>query len=161
MINICVVCGKEFEAIKTTKKYCSKNCENEMRRIKYAQKSKESSNKSKINKMAFKQCLLCGKNFQPKTATANLRQCCYDCMPEGQQLKRSDFIAKLKIKEGGKCARCGYDKCIQALDFHHKDSNQKDFGISDDKMRLSEAVQEVKKCILICSNCHRELHAGL
>lgn len=35
MINICVICNKEFEAIKSTKKYCSKECENTARRIKY------------------------------------------------------------------------------------------------------------------------------
>ena len=161
MINKCIVCEKEFEAQKSTKKYCSKECMNAMRRIKYAEKQAEKALFPKVNNMPFKECLLCGKSFQPKTPAANLRQCCYDCMPDGVQLRRGDFIAKLKIKEGGKCIRCGYDKCISALEFHHKDPSKKDFGISDDNMRLKEAVEEVKKCILICSNCHREFHAGL
>lgn len=161
MINICVVCGKEFEAIKSTKKYCSKDCENRMRREKYAAKQLLKKDLPKENHMAFKNCLLCGKSFQPKSPAANQRQCCYDCMPEGVQLRRGDFIAKLKQKEGGKCVKCGYDKCLSALEFHHKDPDKKDFGISDDNMRLKEAVEEIKKCVLICSNCHRELHAGL
>lgn len=161
MINTCVVCGKEFEAKKTTKKYCSQECINKMRRIKYAQNQTQKNLSLKINNMPFKKCLLCGKDFQPKTPSANLRQCCYECMPEGTQLKRSDFVAKLKIKEGGKCLRCGYNKCLSALEFHHKDPSKKDFGISDDSIKLKEAVEEIKKCILICSNCHRELHAGL
>lgn len=36
MINKCIICGKEFEAIKSTKKYCSKECQNKARRIRYA-----------------------------------------------------------------------------------------------------------------------------
>jgi len=31
--------------------------------------------------------------------------------------------------EGGKCAICGYNKCLQALEFHHKSSYGKNFGI--------------------------------
>ena len=161
MINKCVICGKEFEAKKSTKKYCSQDCANTARRIRYAKRQSEKSALPKINNMAFKECLLCGQLFQPKTPAANLRQCCYDCMPDGTQLRRGDFVAKLKIKEGGKCVRCGYNKCLSALDFHHKDPTKKDFGISDDNVKLKEAVKEVKKCILICSNCHREFHAGL
>lgn len=157
---ICVVCGKEFESIKSTKKYCSDNCRNEARRIKYAEQQvlKE---KKPPKQMGEKQCLICGKVFRPKTPAANQRQCCYDCMPEGVQLKRGDFLAKLKQSRGGKCERCGYDKCIQALEFHHIDPSQKDFTISNDHFKLKEAVEESKKCIIICSNCHKELHAGL
>ena len=36
----CVVCGKEFESQKSTRKYCSKECENTMRRIKWANRIK-------------------------------------------------------------------------------------------------------------------------
>lgn len=161
MINKCVICEKEFEAQKSTKKYCSKECMNQMRRIRYAEKQSKKSSIPKINNMPFKECLLCGQSFQPKTPAANSRQCCYSCMPDGVQLRRGDFVGKLKLKEGGKCIRCGYNKCLSALEFHHKDPTKKDFGISDDNMRLKEAVEEVKKCILICSNCHREFHAGL
>lgn len=161
MKNICIVCGKEFEAIRSTKKYCSKECENQRRREKYIQQKEDRKNTPQENHMPYKQCLLCGKSFQPKTAAANHRQCCYECMPEGTQLRRKDYASKLKIKEGGKCVRCGYDKCLSALDFHHKNPEEKDFGISDDNIKLKDAIEEVKKCILICSNCHRELHAGL
>lgn len=155
--NICVVCGKEFEALKSTKKYCSIECNNKMRRIKYANKSNDSHTKE----MPEKECLLCNKKFRPKTPAANQRSCCYECMPEGTQLKRGGFVTKLKEQYGGKCMRCGYSRCTAALDFHHKDPNLKDFGISDDNMKLKDAIEEAKKCVLICSNCHRELHAGL
>ena len=159
MINICVICGKEFEAIKSTKKYCSKDCENKMRREKYAAQQLLKKDLPKENHMAFKECLLCGKSFQPKTPAANQRQCCYECMPEGIQLKRSDFIAKLKIKEGGKCIKCGYDRCLSALDFHHKDPQEKEYVWT--KLRLlsdSRIQEELSKCKLLCANCHRLIH---
>lgn len=59
---------------------------------------------------------------------------------------------------GGKCRICGYDKCISALEFHHCDPSEKHFGISDGNCRsLEEDIEEIKKCVLLCSNCHREV----
>lgn len=160
MKNICIVCEKEFEAAKSTKKYCSKECENAMRRKRYAEK-KSIKSKSKEYKGPIKKCLICGKEFSPKTAAANQRSCCYDCMPDGIQLTRGEFLAKLKTQRGGQCQRCGYDKCLKALEFHHLDPNKKDFTISNDHFHLKDAVEESKKCVLICANCHRELHDNL
>ena len=63
---------------------------------------------------------------------------------------------------GGKCQCCGYDKCIQALDFHHLNPSEKDFNFNDNANRSWKATrEEIKKCILVCSNCHREIHSGL
>ena len=82
-------------------------------------------------------------------------------MPDGTQLTRGGFLAKIKEARGGKCIRCGYNKCLKALEFHHLDPSKKDFTISNDHFKLLDAVNESKKCILICSNCHKELHDGL
>lgn len=61
---------------------------------------------------------------------------------------------------GGKCALCGYNKCIAALEFHHIDKEQKERGLSSGTCHSwEEDVEEVKKCILVCSNCHREIEA--
>jgi hypothetical protein len=60
---------------------------------------------------------------------------------------------------GGSCKHCGYDKCPAALDFHHLDPSQKEFSIRSVKTRSFELVkEELDKCILLCSNCHREEH---
>lgn len=155
----CVVCAKEFEAQKTTKKYCSNECLKAARRQKWAERKRLPKDIS--YKGNTKICLICGKEFYPKTAMASQRQCCYDCMPEGTQLTRGMFLAKIKEARGGKCIKCGYDKCIKALEFHHIDPSQKDFTISNDRFRLQEAVEESKKCVLICSNCHKELHDNM
>lgn len=71
-----------------------------------------------------------------------------------------------KVKEelvaykGGKCEKCGYDKCIAALDFHHINPEEKDFAISNSNIykNIEALKQEVDKCMLLCANCHRELH---
>lgn len=159
MINKCVVCGEEFEAERSTKKYCSKDCQNALRREKYA--NRERTPKNIIYKGKAKICPICNQEFYPLTSMANQRTCCYDCMPNGTQLTRGMFLAKIKESRGGRCIRCGYDKCIKALEFHHLDPTQKDFTISNDHFKLEEAVKESKKCILICSNCHKELHDNI
>lgn len=63
---------------------------------------------------------------------------------------------------GGKCVRCGYDKCIGALQFHHRDPSTKLFELSS--MNLNRHTKEEKelealKCDLLCANCHAEEHA--
>lgn len=65
--------------------------------------------------------------------------------------------ALLKI-HGSKCVRCGYDKCIGALHFHHPDTN-KEFQLSSGNTHsLKRAIVEASKCILLCANCHAEEH---
>ncbi len=62
---------------------------------------------------------------------------------------------------GGQCSKCGYNKCNQALDFHHLNEFEKEFKLSKGfKERSWEACKnELDKCILVCANCHREIHA--
>lgn len=81
-----------------------------------------------------------------------------------EQVKKSRHLLKERLVDisGGKCCICGYNKCLQALEFHHIDPSQKDFTISQNtNMGFEKAIQEIKKCILVCANCHREIHAGL
>lgn len=63
---------------------------------------------------------------------------------------------------GGQCIFCSYSRCFAALDFHHIDESQKKFGLSQDGLTRSweKTRQELDKCVLVCSNCHREIHAG-
>lgn len=70
---------------------------------------------------------------------------------------------KLKLIEykGGKCQVCEYNKCSRALEFHHLDPNEKDFGIGGKSLSFEKLKNEVDKCILVCSNCHSEIHEGL
>ena len=65
---------------------------------------------------------------------------------------------KLVEYKGGKCVRCGYNKCIRSLDFHHINPEEKDFGISKSIKSFEKMKSEVDKCILVCKNCHGEIH---
>lgn len=64
---------------------------------------------------------------------------------------------------GGKCSICGYNKYNGALQFHHLDPSKKDFGISrGGNTRSFEKIRlELDKCILVCANCHFEIHGGI
>jgi len=78
--------------------------------------------------------------------------------------KRRKIIRQKAIAyKGGQCELCGYSRCAEALEFHHLDSKRKDFGISAKGYTRGwkRVKAELDKCILICSNCHRELHAGV
>lgn len=65
---------------------------------------------------------------------------------------------------GGKCNCCGYNECNAALEFHHLNPQEKEFSFSAalaSPKAWSTLVVELRKCILLCSNCHREVHAGI
>lgn len=64
---------------------------------------------------------------------------------------------------GNKCQKCGYDKCANSLDFHHIEPEHKDFGISEKGYTRSweEVKGELDKCMLVCKNCHGEIHEEL
>ena len=75
--------------------------------------------------------------------------------------KRRKKLREMAVEyKGGKCNLCGYSKCIAALEFHHIDSSKKDFGLSEDGLTRSwTRIQlELDKCLLVCANCHREIH---
>ena len=118
----------------------------------------------------IKKCDICGKNFIPKTPQANKRRFCYECSPSYDKDDRASNITAIRhaIKrqlveyKGGKCCKCGYNKSIKALQFHHLNPNEKEFTIASN-LRLSDFnmqnyYNEVDKCLLLCANCHAEIH---
>ena len=63
---------------------------------------------------------------------------------------------------GDKCCICGYNKCQSALELHHLKPEEKDFTIGQTLNKDLEIIlKELQKCILVCANCHREIHSGL
>ncbi len=54
------------------------------------------------------------------------------------------------------CMECGYDVHLVTLDFHHMDPSVKDDIVL--KLPLEQAVEEARKCRLLCANCHRIAH---
>ena len=104
------------------------------------------------------QCVVCGKTVKRSKKEGNIGHFCSACR---QRYRHWQFKKKAVEYKGGKCAICGYNKSIDALDFHHVDPDIKDFNVSDAYGKAWSTVQaELDKCILLCANCHRELHGS-
>lgn len=83
---------------------------------------------------------------------------CIKCLKK--ILQQSIKISFLEFY-GGKCSNCSYNKCIRALEFHHKDENLKSFEITTNMLTINSIPKlrkELDKTIILCSNCHKELH---
>jgi hypothetical protein len=72
------------------------------------------------------------------------------------------YIKRIKLFFG--CSVCGYKKCASSLDFHHMIESDKLINISKVVNRLwtmKKTKKEIRKCVLLCKNCHQELHEGV
>ena len=76
---------------------------------------------------------------------------------------RRNRKANLILACGEKCCICGYNKAISALEFHHIDPLLKEYGIAAQGTchNIQKDISEIRKCVLVCANCHREIHEGL
>ena len=118
----------------------------------------------------MKTCEICGQNFEIMD-NGWTRKYCYECSPHEDEnmshaqavtIKRRAIKKMLIEYKGGKCQRCGYDKCMRALEFHHLNPEEKDFHLSKNLSKsIASLKSEADKCILLCSNCHAEEHQRL
>lgn len=108
----------------------------------------------------MKTCKYCGENKEENFYNSR-KTACKKCHNLKIVANRKRTTLKAKQLLGGKCSKCGYDKCEEALEFHHKDPTQKDFAIGGSPLSRKKIFNEAKKCILLCANCHRELHKEL
>lgn len=70
---------------------------------------------------------------------------------------------KLILIMGESCQICGYNRCDAALEFHHIDPRKKDVSwgtIRSQIKSLETILKELQKCVMLCSNCHKEIHYG-
>lgn len=118
-------------------------------------------------------CVWCGRivSKRRKYCNSSCQKAHKDLTSVGKNLTNSERVAawrrrtKAKAVEykGGSCRLCGYCKSHRALDFHHVDPAQKEFAIS--RKGITRAWEKIKveldKCILLCRNCHAEVHAGV
>lgn len=93
------------------------------------------------NQLNYSECKACFKNRIANRARA----------------QKNYILDKL----GGKCKICGYNKFRNSLEAHHISPLGKDFALSKTYLSREKLDKELSKCILVCSNCHREIHGGL
>lgn len=118
----------------------------------------------------LKICEICENKYETNSST---RIYCYKCSGESTRsynktrkhqktiLRRSMKVQAIKLL-GGKCSICGYNKCLDALEFQHEDPSVKEFKLgSGNTMSWKIYKSEALKCILVCSNCHKEIHSKL
>lgn len=151
MILICKVCGKKFSANNPKRRSCSKQCsiiwkETHKRRIVDGKTICTKCHCEKNISEFYKNNRGDGPRYYCKQ--------CDDALVLEQQKRRKRIFVELK---GGKCQKCGYNKCIGALEFHHVNKEEKEFNINRN-LSLEQMENELQKCILLCANCHREEH---
>jgi len=121
----------------------------------------------------MKHCIYCNKELigqQSKYCSKNCKNSVYQNKIRKEYKDKTGFSLQSKkgferklllIQElGGGCQKCGYNKNIAALEFHHIQSNKK-FNLDSRAFanyKLDIIKEELKKCILVCSNCHQEIH---
>ena len=162
---ICENCGKEHDGFYGSGRFCSSKCARG-----FSTKAKREEINEKVSKKLqkpekYNYCKKCGV----KLSHNNKSGICRKCKPPSKT--HSEVVAEFRRRrkrelikyKGGKCEKCGYDKSVWSLHFHHIDPSKKDFNISrKGTCRSLEADKiEVDKCILVCSNCHGEIHEEL
>ena len=103
-------------------------------------------------------CKHCGEN-DPNNFYGAKKTECKLCFNKRSVKRRRDLKHRAVEYLGGKCGICGYNKYIGALEFHHLDPSKKDLTIAGSGKKWSSIKEEIDKCALLCSNCHKEVHA--
>jgi hypothetical protein len=106
-------------------------------------------------------CRVCGETrpalFYKKPQT-ECKKCFNRRRAKQNQRNRAVVVQTL----GGRCSICGYARCEAALELHHRDPSGKDPKYRATKnSSIDVMLAEARKCVLVCSNCHRELHSGI
>lgn len=102
-------------------------------------------------------------NFSKKlTEKSQYGWLCKPCASKRTILRQQVIKQKCLNYKGNKCEVCGYNKSTRALHFHHNNPQTKDFTLGQYRGRSWKATKaELDKCMLVCANCHAELHDQL
>jgi hypothetical protein len=164
--NLCLTCSsiiriREGRTAQETRqrKFCSTSCAARLNNKKFPKRNPEG------------ECIWCGTQVK-----ASLKYCNKDCRAKAKLQRAKDnrkkkslavvsWRQRIKVRaleyKGSCCQRCGYDKCVNAMDFHHIDPSQKEFQIASQIRSWDKLQAELDKCVLLCANCHREFHGGI
>jgi len=100
-------------------------------------------------------CKLCHNAF--KDYQGRCRSRCGSC---NTKIRRFRTKAAAITHMGGKCMKCGWHGNQAAFQFHHTSSDKKDFTIGNVANKSWDVIKiELKKCILLCANCHAIAHS--
>ena len=107
-------------------------------------------------KLGDKLVCTCGRIYIYETRKGHTKQRCNSCAVNG---RRTELKKAAVAYKGGKCSRCAYSRCLDAMQFHHRDPGAKDFQLAGSLyLKWSRVKQELDKCDLVCVRCHVEIH---
>jgi hypothetical protein len=111
----------------------------------------------------FSNCKICGKPLTGRQTKFCSVTCKNRDLQSYEAQQKRGLTRKLEIikSAGGRCSICGYHHNLAALVFHHTNPGGKDFKLdmrSLSNRKLEPILAEIDKCILVCANCHAELH---
>jgi|ERR1044072_3654388 predicted transcriptional regulator len=105
-------------------------------------------------------CIKCGETDCTKFY-GNDKIICRECHKKRVNNKGRENREYAVNKLGGKCANCGYNRYIGSLDIHHLDPSIKDENFKSMRgWSIIRIDREIENCVLLCRNCHSELHGG-
>ena len=101
----------------------------------------------------------CGRKYKYEKRKGHTKARCNSCAVNRKRFELKKVAVSYK---GGQCQRCGYSRCLEALQFHHRDPSKKDFSLSSNHcLRWARIQKELDKCDLVCCRCHVEIHYEL
>ena len=162
---ICEYCDKEHNGSYASGRFCSKYCARGFStRSKRKIINKKVSQKLKTREDKF--CIVCGEKVSWNNIVGFCKNCRLPARTNSEQVARCRKKRKLRAIEikGGKCIVCGYNKCLRNMEFHHLNPDEKEISLSSKNMASKNwdaVLEEVKKCVLVCSNCHGEIEDGM
>ena len=98
------------------------------------------------------------RNKAQGTRRAVCKSCHNAFMKERYHSKKEEIR---EVKKQLSCVKCGYNKCVEALDFHHINPQEKESTVARmiaNSYGIEKAFEEMEKCVVLCANCHREFH---
>jgi hypothetical protein len=105
-------------------------------------------------------CRRCGRLYQFDHSKGHKATICNSCSANA---RRSEMKERALEYKGQCCQLCGYNRCKRSLVFHHLDPAKKEWSVNFKQMARSwmSLKRELDKCVLLCANCHGEVHAGM
>jgi len=166
----CIYCLKEFNTnVSRPAKYCSKKCRSAHWPKLYPEKFKAHSKKSRLKCNPIK-CRYCNNLVPDSERKSGITYCGDICRKNNREIqnkklreKNYNEFGKYKISIGCQNPECLYKKCSGSLDFHHVNPQTKSMRISCGLWKANTEVfqKELSKCILLCKNCHYEVHNNI
>lgn len=135
MVRFCPVCNVDISSAHKNRKYCSQKCSDKARYKRVGQRSTPEQRRAWYEARKKK------PGYVEKLREQGRKR--------NNKVKR--FMARYKLLKG--CADCGYKKHHVALDFDHV-KGEKEINLSFAKS-INQAKEEIRKCEVVCSNCHR------